>query len=164
MLQSTEPLDINHRGEIAGFYFDNIGAEHGFIHDNGTFTTIDVPGATRTEAVSVNDRGEVAGSYTDSSGTHAFLASAVGKSGMCAAVTLHDLLTSDGGRTNMGDFLPGASAKGGQSAHTMSWSDPLDNAPWSGSGALAHQGSVHSTALDFIELRGIGKSACPASP
>ena len=67
-----------------------------------TFTTIDVPGATRTEAVSVNDRGEVAGSYTDGSGTHAFLASAVGKIGMGATVTLHDLLRSDGGRSQRG--------------------------------------------------------------
>src|SRR6516164_8334384 len=41
---------------------------------HGTYTTIDVPGATATNAISVNDFGVVVGSYTDAQGvSHGFI-------------------------------------------------------------------------------------------
>src|SRR5207247_818208 len=42
--------------------------------DNGAFTTIDVPGATRTAPFDINNRGQIVGDYTDVNGTsHGFL-------------------------------------------------------------------------------------------
>jgi hypothetical protein len=41
---------------------------HGFVDNNGTFTTIDGPGATSTTLNGINDFGEVTGFYTDASG------------------------------------------------------------------------------------------------
>src|SRR5262249_43439025 len=60
----------------AGSYFDAAAVQHGFLLDRGTFTMIDVPGATRMEALGINDRGEIVGNYTDGGGdTHGFLPS-----------------------------------------------------------------------------------------
>jgi probable HAF family extracellular repeat protein len=71
---STIPEAINDRGEVAGAYFDSSHAEHGFVYDNGAYTTLNVRGATETFADAINDRGEVAGNYDDSSGTeHGFV-------------------------------------------------------------------------------------------
>ena len=40
--------DIDNHGRIVGEYLDAAGIFHGFLRDpGGTFTTIDVPGATR---------------------------------------------------------------------------------------------------------------------
>jgi hypothetical protein len=63
---------INNRGEVAGCYTDSAGY-HGYVYDNGTYTTLNVPGATGTLAEAINDRGEVAGDYTDSSGGHGYV-------------------------------------------------------------------------------------------
>jgi hypothetical protein len=42
----------------------------------GTFTTIDVPGATRTNPTGINPRGDIVGAYTDDDGVgHGFLLS-----------------------------------------------------------------------------------------
>jgi uncharacterized membrane protein len=38
-----------------------------------TFTTIDVPNASRTQALGINDRGQIVGSYRDLRGGHGFL-------------------------------------------------------------------------------------------
>jgi probable HAF family extracellular repeat protein len=47
---------------------------HGFLDNNGSFTTIDVPGATFTEAYGINNRGQIVGDYGGSGGRiHAFL-------------------------------------------------------------------------------------------
>ena len=46
---------------------------HGFVYNNGTFTTLNAPGANLTLPTAINDRGEVAGGYQDSSGTHGFV-------------------------------------------------------------------------------------------
>ena len=42
----TEPLSINAKGVMTGFYADESGLNHGFVRDaNGTITTFDGPGA-----------------------------------------------------------------------------------------------------------------------
>ncbi len=53
---------INNRGEVAGAYESSAG-DRGFIYDNGTVTTLNVPGAADTDPEAINDRGEVAGTY-----------------------------------------------------------------------------------------------------
>jgi hypothetical protein len=45
----------------------------GFISDNGTFTTLNAPGAFSVSPKAINNRGGVFGSCRDSSGTHSFL-------------------------------------------------------------------------------------------
>jgi hypothetical protein len=55
---------INNRGEVAGGYSSpspDTHGSHGFFHDDGTFTTIDPPGATIATVTASNNRGEVAG-------------------------------------------------------------------------------------------------------
>jgi probable HAF family extracellular repeat protein len=50
------------------------GTEHGFLLDQGTFTTIDPPGSDFTQAFDINARGQIVGDYRDASGTyHGFL-------------------------------------------------------------------------------------------
>jgi hypothetical protein len=36
---------------------------HGFLLDDGVFTTIDAPGAINTNASDINDRGRIVGFY-----------------------------------------------------------------------------------------------------
>jgi hypothetical protein len=57
--------DINNAGVIVGTYRNGSGA-HGFILDDGVFTTVDVVGAAfATQLTGVNDVGQVAGQYRD---------------------------------------------------------------------------------------------------
>ena len=64
---------INASGQVTGFYTDSTG-DHGFVYSNGTFITIDVPGATFTQAISINDSGQVAGGYYNNGPGHGFIA------------------------------------------------------------------------------------------
>ncbi|MBV8511219.1 MAG: hypothetical protein JO289_13765 [Xanthobacteraceae bacterium] len=77
------PLGINDRGQIDGLFFEDRGMggpppngllAHGFLDTNGTFTTIEPPGAAFTEASGINDRGQIVGVYgADAVATHYFL-------------------------------------------------------------------------------------------
>jgi uncharacterized membrane protein len=68
----TTPLGINAQGQIVGM----VGS-HGFLLDHGTFTLIDVPGASETQARGINDKGQIVGLYFDGQsggpGRHGFL-------------------------------------------------------------------------------------------
>jgi probable HAF family extracellular repeat protein len=60
----TVALDINDRGRVVGGYIDAAGRQHGFVFDNGRYTTIDAPRpldpfAMGSIATGINDRGEV---------------------------------------------------------------------------------------------------------
>jgi uncharacterized membrane protein len=70
----TAPYGINNRGQIVGGY-DTAGfAVHGFVLDRGRYTTIDVPGASRTIALRINARGQILGDYEDArGGCHGYL-------------------------------------------------------------------------------------------
>ena len=68
----TAPNGINNVGQIVGFYFDNNvtdlfpnGHAHGFLYDNGFFTSFDIPCATATLPMDINDRGQIVGVYGD---------------------------------------------------------------------------------------------------
>jgi uncharacterized membrane protein len=55
---------------------DVAGARHGYLLSGGSFTTIDVPGATLTAVFGLNDLGDVVGSYIDADrARHGFLLS-----------------------------------------------------------------------------------------
>jgi probable HAF family extracellular repeat protein len=57
----TSANPVNARGQIVGGYIDAGGTGHGFLLDNGTFITIDVPGATDTGVVGINAGGQIVG-------------------------------------------------------------------------------------------------------
>lgn len=113
--RGTAPLAINDAGQIVGFYTtgsvsDPTSTYHGFLRAaDGTFTTIDVPGAGTgesgngrkegTEAGAVNASGEIAGTYVDSSGIrHGFVRSASG------TYTTFDPPSSSAGIDGIGDL------------------------------------------------------------
>ena len=73
---------LNTKGDIASGYcnsssncgLDSFGALHGFLLNNGSFTSLDVPGAAGTVAFGINDHGQIVGGYTDASlQIHGFL-------------------------------------------------------------------------------------------
>jgi probable HAF family extracellular repeat protein len=85
---ATETLlvGINDRGQIAGVFSDrdqivgrlndlnNAAGSHGFLLDDGGFTSIDFPGALGTVPFSINDCGRIVGSFIDDGGkAHGFL-------------------------------------------------------------------------------------------
>lgn len=61
----TEAASINNLGDIVGFYRDAAFVPHGFILQNGVFTTYDYPGSTRTLLTRINDRGQIIGIRLD---------------------------------------------------------------------------------------------------
>ena len=84
---STDPRCINNRGQVVGSYVD-AGAEpnpdgtipqgviHGFVWDNGRYTTFDPKGSVYTVAGGCNDRGQISGGYQDATGKeHGFVLS-----------------------------------------------------------------------------------------
>ncbi|MGO4567250.1 hypothetical protein AB4Z52_19745 [Rhizobium sp. 2YAF20] len=60
-------------GKAVGRYIDSAGRTHGFIDQNGSISTLDVPGATDTFVSGTNDSGDIAGDYTTASGLHGFV-------------------------------------------------------------------------------------------
>ena len=72
---TTQAIDVNDAGDIAGSYFDAANVEHGFVSSGGTFTAIDFPGATSTAAAGINANSDIVGGYTDTTGSHGFLLS-----------------------------------------------------------------------------------------
>lgn len=84
---STNPgtyvLTINASGEVAGFYIDGVGAEHGFLRDaSGNITTINPANAATgseqgTIVTGIDAAGDVIGAYTDTNNMiHGFVRSA----------------------------------------------------------------------------------------
>ena len=74
---SVIALGINASGQIVGSYYDAAYIHHGFLLDQGNYTTLDVPGSTWTQAHAINDSGQIVGSYSDGAGQHGFLATPV---------------------------------------------------------------------------------------
>ena len=79
---ATLALGINSRGDIVGHYcivtppqcLNGNRNAHGFLLREGSFTTIDVPGALETQAYKINSRGQIVGSFFDAAGnSHIFL-------------------------------------------------------------------------------------------
>jgi probable HAF family extracellular repeat protein len=58
-------IGINNSGQIVGAYGDASGVVHGFLLDQGSYTTLDVPGAQYTFANGINASGQIVGYYWD---------------------------------------------------------------------------------------------------
>src|SRR5438045_661055 len=67
---STEGNGINNSNVIAGSFTDSSGANHGYILQNGHFTTVDFPNAAVTSVLGINDHGDVVGVYQLVDNTH----------------------------------------------------------------------------------------------
>jgi hypothetical protein len=58
----TQPSGINDAGQIAGSYLDDKDMIHGFVLDNGAYTTVDAPDARgNTQMLDIDDRGGLLG-------------------------------------------------------------------------------------------------------
>ena len=68
--QGTSASGINNSDEVVGTYRDSSGLAHGFVYNQGTFTTLDDPNAApgSTFGVGINNNGVVSGYYVDPSG------------------------------------------------------------------------------------------------
>jgi probable HAF family extracellular repeat protein len=73
----THPTGINDHGDIVGIWKDATGVRHGFLLNDGSFSSIDVPAAVGlTFAEGINNAGEVVGRYLDSNSVlHGFVLS-----------------------------------------------------------------------------------------
>ena len=55
---------LNNRGDIVGWYsLPGSPIRHGFLLQDGRFTTFDPPGSTFTNALGINDRGDIVGRF-----------------------------------------------------------------------------------------------------
>ena len=61
----TGATGINDAGQIVGSYYDTSHNIHGFLKSGGSFTRIDVPGATYTYSSGINNAGHIVGNYDD---------------------------------------------------------------------------------------------------
>lgn len=77
----TELFEITDAGDSVGSYVDAAGARHGFLLQNGTYTSISAPGANATRILGMNSAGQMVGFYrtaADPGSQHAFLRQADG--------------------------------------------------------------------------------------
>jgi len=91
----SEAFKNNDRGDVVGYYQDDIGANHGFLLRKDVVTTLDFPTASDTLALGVNESGTVVGTWdiVDSDGN---------------LLALHGFIWKDGTFSQV-DF-PGAAA------------------------------------------------------
>jgi probable HAF family extracellular repeat protein len=75
-LVGTQAYGINDEGQIVG-NFSNSTGEHGFLDVGGSFTQIDVPGATSTDVFGINDAGQIVGRFFLNSVSLGFVATPV---------------------------------------------------------------------------------------
>lgn len=109
--RGTLPMSIDSGGDIAGFYVDGSDIRHGFERlANGTFTTIDAPGAGTaslqgTIAFSINSAGDISGFFMDPIGTtHGFVRAAGGT--VTAPLNAPGAGTGSGGKVSFSGTLP----------------------------------------------------------
>jgi len=74
--RQSSPRGLDHHDDVAGYFVDATGAQHGFVQSEGNVQVIDYPGngARLTALEAINNRGDVSGQWNDSAGNpHAFL-------------------------------------------------------------------------------------------
>jgi hypothetical protein len=70
----TQARGINKWKTIVGWYVDAKGVTHGFRRSsNGSYSTLDYPGAQYTNPNGINDNGTIVGSFGDATGSHGFI-------------------------------------------------------------------------------------------
>jgi uncharacterized membrane protein len=65
----TQAFGLNNHDEVVGAYVDASGLTHGFIFDDGEFTSVDDPQGIGTTTINgINDRGQIVGFYVAAGG------------------------------------------------------------------------------------------------
>jgi YVTN family beta-propeller protein len=72
---NTQATAITPSGLIVGRYDSPDGVQHGFTLRNGSYSSVDGPGATFTDVAWANARGDLVGGFNDSRGSHAYVLS-----------------------------------------------------------------------------------------
>jgi hypothetical protein len=72
---SIQAYEINGSGQIAGSYYDG-SSTHGYLFSGGSYTTLNLPGSSRTLAsgINISNSGEIVGSYRADERNFGFLA------------------------------------------------------------------------------------------
>lgn len=73
----TNPSGVDQAGRVSGTYYSgdpNNPVSHGFLLQDGVYTSWDVPGASSTEILGGNNSGQITGCYADQTGEHGFWA------------------------------------------------------------------------------------------
>lgn len=73
-IDGTHATGINKFNSVVGWYGDPSRTIHGFKRfSNGSYNTLNFPGATGTQPAGINDSGTIVGTITDATGTHGFI-------------------------------------------------------------------------------------------
>ena len=70
--RNTQATSMTLGGDIVGRYYNSDGSHHGFLLQNGTFSTIDFPGAVITDPEWISESRVIVGYYNDGSFNHGF--------------------------------------------------------------------------------------------
>lgn len=71
---SVMATGVNNSGMVTGFFTNGAGVSFGFLINGGTYSAIDVPGATSTQPLSLNNLGQIVGTYVGADGlNHGFI-------------------------------------------------------------------------------------------
>jgi uncharacterized membrane protein len=144
--------------EVAGSYVDSSGVTHGFIYDDGTFTTLNVPGAYDTSVDAINDRGEVAGSYLDDTGEHGFLGTPEGGEANAGGFGFGELLSANAHHGGVNDLLPGVPGIRGGSPHAANGPGMMDQTAAVGTRFASFGGPASDQTATQALLHGNGAS------
>ncbi len=64
----TDVAQSNDAGDAVGWYLDQNGVSHGFLHHHGHSTNYDFPRSQNTRLLGINDKGQAVGRYTNAQG------------------------------------------------------------------------------------------------
>ena len=65
----TQTFGLNNHDEVVGAYVDRSGFTHGFIFQDGQFTSVDDPEGVATTSINgINDRGQIVGFFVATGG------------------------------------------------------------------------------------------------
>jgi hypothetical protein len=65
----TQTFGLNNHDEVVGAYVDRSGLTHGFIFQDGHFTSVDDPEGVGTTSINgINDRGQIVGFFVATGG------------------------------------------------------------------------------------------------
>jgi probable HAF family extracellular repeat protein len=144
----TIPEAINNKGEVVGNWSDESGTQYMFKYVDGTFTELNVTGATRTEGVGgVNDNGETSGFYGNNGGNYGFLLSSEGE-----LQTIEDpndpTITGLAGLNNNGQAVGNWFNTNTQETNGFLWSDrKFKNINYPGASSTYPQGINDSSVI-----------------
>lgn len=64
----TAAKGINNKGDVVGYYVDQLNRTRGFIWRDGAFAALDFPGSRGTVPQKINDSGDIVGYFIDNAG------------------------------------------------------------------------------------------------